>query len=476
MLSNRHNQYIVALILPALVTLLALLPRGMVPAENIALVYIVAVIVTAVNTGTRPAMLAAFVSFITFNFFFTEPRHTLLVLHPPDVLTISIFLLTAVLVGHLAARLRERVEQLQNREHFSNIELIFMEKLAGAIDAKQVLTALDEALQHISGLQYELLTTKDAIQAQEQERPGTAAAIDASATRFPTRELTDGEDIVAILKTQSDAEARDQNDSIQLLVHQANLALGRTRLVADLQHEKLGKEQETLRSSLLSSVSHDFRTPLTSMIGAASTLQEMRDSLSPAQQKELLDSILSEASRLDGYTQKLLDMTRLGYGELKLHRSTVSLKEILNVIKKRFRHAGKEDRLKLEVASTLPLLNVHAALIEQALYNVIENALKFSPTDAFVSVRGFTEDSQLVIEIEDSGPGIPLEEREKVFEMFHSADRGDRRVAGSGLGLAICKGMIGAHGGVVEIRDPTTGSGCVVVIRLPLPDTGEQSE
>lgn len=290
------------------------------------------------------------------------------------------------------------------------------------------------------------------------------------------RVLTDGEDIVAILETPSGSKARDQNDSIQLLLHQANLALGRTRLVRDLQREKLGKEQEALRSSLLSSVSHDFRTPLTSMIGAASTLQEMGDVLSPAQQKELLDSILSEASRLDGYTQKLLDMTRLGYGELKLHRSTVSLEEILNVIKKRFRHLGKEGRLKLNVSSSLPLLNVHAALIEQALYNVIENALKFSPPAAFVSVRGFMEDSELVIEIEDSGPGIPLAEREKVFEMFHSADRGDRRVAGTGLGLAICKGMIGAHGGVVEIRDPAKGSGSVVIIRLPLANTGDQSE
>jgi two-component system sensor histidine kinase KdpD len=134
-------------------------------------------------------------------------------------------------------------------------------------------------------------------------------------------------------------------------------------------------------------VSHDFRTPLTAMIGAASTLIEMGSALEPDQQQELLNSILTEAIRLNGYTQKLLDMTRLGHGELTLHRSTVSIEEIINFVIKRFKSQKEDQRLELDIESHLPLLDVHAALIEQALYNVIENALKFAPTDSRIAIR-----------------------------------------------------------------------------------------
>lgn len=469
MFKNPHYKYLLAVVIPLPVSLLAIFPREIIPADNVALVFIIAVILTAVNTGTRPAMLSAFVSFITFNFFFTEPLHSLLVLNPQDALTISLFALTALLVGHLAARLRERVEQLQIREHFSKIELVFMERLAAAIDSNHVLMALEEALRSFSGLGFKL----SRVTASDVALAGTDV-IRKNSEIYTTRLLTDGQEQVALLHTLENSGPPDQKDSIQLLVHQTNLALGRTRLARDLQRERNGKEQEALRSSLLSSVSHDFRTPLTAMIGAASTLQEMGELLSPPDQRELLDSILSEAIRLDGYTQKLLDMTRLGYGELKLNRSTISLEEILNVVNKRFRHDGKQQRIKLELAPSLPLLNVHAALIEQALYNVIENSLKFSAPDELVVVRGSIREGEMVIEVEDNGPGIPVLEREKVFEMFHSADRGDRRVAGSGLGLAICKGMIGAHGGRVQILDTARNTGCIVEIRMPLAHAGEQ--
>ncbi len=470
MLSIRYYNYLLAVILPLLVSLLALVPREIVPADNIALVYIVAVIVTAVNTSTRPAMLSAFVSFITFNFFFTEPVHSLLVLHPQDVLTIMLFALTALLVGHLAARLRERVEQLQNRERFSKIELVFMERLAAALEPSQVLAALEEALPSIAGLSYELLPAATAVSPDPAK---TDASLSTSGHRT-TRLLTDGQENFAILHTVANSRPQADEDSVQLLVQQANLALWRTKLVHELQRERNDKEQEALRSSLLSSVSHDFRTPLTAIIGAASTLQEMGNSLSTAEQGELLDSIRSEAVRLDGYTQKLLDMTRLGHGELKLNRSMVSLEEILNVVNKRFRASGRQQRIKLEFAPSLPLLNVHAALIEQALYNVIENSLKFSAPEELVFVRGSMRDGKMVIEVADNGPGIPVSEREKVFEMFHSADRGDRRVAGSGLGLAICKGMVGAHGGRVQILDTANKSGCIVAIELPVAQESDQ--
>jgi two-component system sensor histidine kinase KdpD len=202
---------------------------------------------------------------------------------------------------------------------------------------------------------------------------------------------------------------------------------------------------------------------------------EMGDTLTPAQERELLESVLSEAQRLNNYTQNLLDMTRLGRGELRLDRSWVSIEEIVNVTLKRIRPLAESHHLHVRMATPLPLLRVHPALIEQAIFNVLHNALKFSPAGTDVILSCYAEQpevagqgSQLVIEISDQGPGIEESEREKVFRMFHTAEQGDRRVAGSGLGLAICRGMIGAHGGSVSVSEGPAGRGCLVRIKIPV--------
>lgn len=488
MFKQKHVHYFIALALPAIATGIALPFRALILAENAALLYIVAVIVTAANTGMKPAMLSAFASFISLNYFFTQPYYSLLVLQPANILTLVMFVIAAILVGQLAARMREQLGQLRNRERFSSIELMFMEKLAVAITPGHVLNALSEALDSAVNLKYRFYPitngtiefTKEndfanRIMLQKIQAALTSNLVSSEKWTLQdelstARILSDTHDNIAILVTSRTSEASGNGDYMRLLIHQANLALRRTRLVRELEIEKIEREQEAMRSALLSSVSHDFRTPLTSMIGATSTLLELGETLDVSHQKELLESVLTEATRLNGYTQKLLDMTRLGYGELKLSRTSNSIDEILNVVVKRVRGEQKAHRLTIAIEPELPLLHVHAALIEQALYNVLENSFKFSPSESLVNLRVFKKDKNMLVEIEDAGPGIPLAERQKVFEMFHSADRGDHRVAGTGLGLAICKGMIGAHGGSVEIQDVKIGTGCLMVISLPLED------
>ncbi|MDP1930563.1 MAG: DUF4118 domain-containing protein [Gammaproteobacteria bacterium] len=355
---QKLRPYAFALSLTLVATLIDWFLQHALPASNLALIYMAAVIITSVYTATGPALLSAFSSFLVFNFFFTEPRGTFLISSREDALTAGFLVMIALLVGPLAAR--------------------------------------------------------------------------------------------------------------------------RTRLLTDLAQERMEKETELLRSSLLSSVSHDFRTPLTAMIGATTTLMEMGDTLSREQKRELLESVLSEAERLNNYTQNLLDMTRLGRGDLRLERSWVSIEEIINVTLKRIRPLAENHQLDVNMAPSLPLLRVHPALIEQAIFNVLHNSLKFSPAGS--TVRLSCHESRtvpgrvLVVEISDEGPGIEVSERENVFRMFHTAEKGDRRVAGSGLGLAICKGMIGAHGGSVEIADAVHGTGCLVRISIPVADQNENSQ
>lgn len=297
--------------------------------------------------------------------------------------------------------------------------------------------------------------------------------------------LHNSKQVIGLVKIAIEDTKHLPKDIFVLLLHQVNISLERTRLAAELEKEKIAKENELLRSALLSSVSHDFRTPLTSMIGATSTVLELGEQLSQPQVKELLTTVLDEAQRLNRYTQNLLDMTRLGFGQLRLELAWVSIEEIMSVAKKRLKPIISRHELVLDITPNLPLLYVHSALIEQAIFNVVDNAIKFSPPKAPVKINCYKAKHQIIIDICDQGPGVPEDERERVFERFHTAEKGDRRKSGSGLGLTICRGMITAHGGTVKIYDnpyleeSSSQPGCCVRISLPLekqPDSADNSE
>jgi two-component system sensor histidine kinase KdpD len=249
-------------------------------------------------------------------------------------------------------------------------------------------------------------------------------------------------------------------------------ALERARLAGELEAARVQGETERLRNALLSSVSHDLRSPLASMIGAAGTLSSYEAQLPREERQQLLDAILGEGQRLDRYIQNLLDMTRLGHGTLKLNRDWVDVAEIVAAAVTRLRKLFPELRLDTALPSDTLLLYVHPALIEQALFNILENAARFSPPDEPVRISVHVVGEQLHIDVSDRGPGIPEDERARIFDMFYSVARGDRAPQGTGLGLAICRGMIGAHGGNVEAL-PGEAGGTTIRIALPLPAAPE---
>lgn len=473
--------FLPAVALPLLVAAFSWFVHDYISAANIALFYISVVILVAINAGMRPAMVAAVCSFLAFNFTYTEPRGTFFVDQRQDLLMLVLFLLIALIVGRLAANLREQLERLRTREALSRMELGFMQKLSAAVSTPEIIEVVRVALASIMNLKYRLIlchngevnwSEKEHLeqatlrqQINEQLRDGRALRQpELNSDTMTLLFLGDGQLVQAVLVVLPSPD--DTGNLARLMGRQAILALTRTRLAAELENEKLARESETLRSSLLSSLSHDFKTPLTSMIGASSTLLELGDNLNREQQRELLDAIQSEAQRLASFTQNLLDLSQLDEGALALNRSTVTIEEILHPVLKRL-HQHRQCTIEVDIAPGLPALDVHAALIEQALYNVLDNACKFSPADRPVRLRCNAIADRLTITVEDAGPGIPVAERDKVFELFHSADRGDRRAAGSGLGLAICKGMIGTHGGSVSIADSPDLGGCLVRISLP---------
>lgn len=478
-------QYALACLLPATVAVITWSVYGQISAANIALLYLFLVMLIAIYTSTRPALLAALVSFLAFNISYTEPQGTLLVLHRQDLLMILLFLLVALIVGALAGRLREQLRESQIRQRLGEIQIEYTATLASAIQSKQVLHSLRAALDKATGEPSVLqeLPMKDSdwqqwdqqLQAStmEQIRTHLAAAPDKMTLELVSKEgtvyvLHDGNSFLALVLVKTGSEPI--LPVARLMAQQATNALSRIRLANELKSEQQEKENELIRSSLLSSLSHDFRTPLTSMMGASSTLLELGEQLSDAERSELLHSIRDESQRLNSYTLKLLDMAQLGRGQYKLNRTTIDIDELIYAVLKRVRLTYPHEFVQ-DSEADLPAIEVHSALIEQALYNVIENACKFSPAEKPIIIHCRTDRANLIIRVEDYGPGIPDAEKEQVFEMFHSASRGDRRAAGSGLGLAISKGMIAAHGGDIRIQDSAQHSGCVVQISLPI--TGE---
>ncbi|MDO9476426.1 MAG: ATP-binding protein [Pseudohongiella sp.] len=258
-----------------------------------------------------------------------------------------------------------------------------------------------------------------------------------------------------------------------LIGHQTDLLRRRIDAQANTERElaraRADKDRELLRTALTSSLSHDLKTPLATIVGAGSTLLDLRQDLTEQDQVELIKSMLEESRRLEKYIQNLLDMTRLGYGDLPIDRQSIDLSEIINVVRKRIMRAWPNARLEVSLPESLSQLTVHPALLEQAIYNLVDNAVKFNGPGESVSINARQSDDAIVIDIVDHGPGIPMVNRETAFDFFENFGRGDQHQAGEGLGLAIAKGMIGAHGGKLMILDTLNGdSGTCMRIELPI--------
>jgi two-component system sensor histidine kinase KdpD len=244
-------------------------------------------------------------------------------------------------------------------------------------------------------------------------------------------------------------------------------ALTRLSLDGQLASTRLQAETERLRAELLASVSHDLRSPLSTIIGSAESLVAYQGQLSADDQAALARNIAQEGQRLDRYIQNLLDMTRLGHDGLQLQRDWIGVDELLGAAVARMRRQAAAPPVDVRLEPGLPLLRVHGPLLEQALFNVLDNAAKFSPPGAPMEVRARATQDEVILEVVDRGPGIAEDDRERVFDRFHRVAQGDRAPPGTGLGLAICRGVLVAHGGSAQALAGDDGVGTVVRLRLP---------
>lgn len=484
-----RNDLVLAVTAAAVAIAAGLLAERWVGLDDLSTVFIVAVVMVASRTRMTAAVIAATLCFLAYNFFFIEPRYTFYIGAGQGVVTVLLFLAAALVAGRLASKLREQVVALRAANAHATALQSLGRQLASAADMGQVVSAGRAALKRAFGVEVivqlgdEPFGQGDVPRMHERDRAAAdwARKNRQAAGRF-TNTLANSDwwflPLTVDGATPGVIGMRFAAKTPRLGVEQRRLAeamaddiaqaIMRTRLVADLENARVTGETERLRSALLSSVSHDLRSPLASIIGSAGSLDSYGEQMSQEDRRSLLETIRLEGERLDRYIQNLLDMTRLGHGGLTLNRDWIGVDELLGSAVGRLQRYQPEARIELSIAEHLRPIWVHPALVEQALFNVIENAAKFSPKgEALVIHARDQNDGQLRIDVEDRGPGIPEEERKRIFDMFFSVERGDRGRSGTGLGLAITQGMIGAHGGSVEALPGRSGRGTTIRITLP---------
>jgi two-component system sensor histidine kinase KdpD len=268
----------------------------------------------------------------------------------------------------------------------------------------------------------------------------------------------------------------DERRLLDALIDQSALAIERVHLVEEMEKVERAVETERLRAALLTSISHDLKTPLAAIIGAAGALRNLAAGMSDQERADLLTTVIDESERLNRFIANLLDMTRLESGAVVPNAALHDPNEIVGSVLRRVEKILNQHKVELDLADELPMLELDAVLFEQVLFNLLDNASKYAPTGTTIRIRSWRDDETVCLQVLDEGKGIPETDLPHVFDKFYRAQKGDQVLAGTGLGLAISRGFIEAMKGTITAANRTDRSGAVFTIRLPVPDMVRQWE
>jgi two-component system sensor histidine kinase KdpD len=450
--------------------LLCLLLDDRLPSASLPLVFLAPVLVSAIRYGFWAGLLAAVLAFVGYNFLFVEPRHTLSVARPEDALALGIFLLVAAVTGVLAGRMREEADAARNRADVLEILSDFAADLSGAMRIDEIESLAKRHLSRAAGGEAVMLrpdggrlqvvdeanlSPADLIAADRAFRrgqPQAATAAGWSGSRFSFLPLRGGDKIVAVYGVIfSETGSAEREQAVEAMMRQTELAIERVAFARDAEDARAVAEQERIRSALLSSISHDLRTPLSTILGSVTSLREFGDKMPSEARSDLLLAIEEETERLSRFVANLLAMTRLEAG-LDIRREWVDAVDVAAAAVKRARKSFPGATILLDAGTAAAAIYADAALLEQVLFNLIDNAVKYSPADRPVSVTVSAGRETVEFAVLDEGCGIPMKDIDQIFEKFF---RGDRvQFAGGGLGLAICRGVVTALGGKILAESP----------------------
>ncbi|MCS0457118.1 MULTISPECIES: sensor histidine kinase [Rhizobium] len=465
--------------------------------RNLALVFLMAVLTSAVIHGLRPALYTCILSALSFNFFFLPPRYTLTISDPESVLALFFFLGVAVIASNLTATVQRQAAAARQRARTTEDLYLFSKKLAGTGTLDDVLWATAFQLASMLKVRVVLLLPEEGTIAVKAGYPpdDTLDEADIAAARWAWEHnhaagrgadtlpgakrlyvpLRTGRAAVGVIGLDNDRRdgrllMPEQQRLLDALADQAALAIERIQLVADVDRARLAAEADRLRSALLTSISHDLKTPLAAILGAAGTLRDYLDSMSQEDRVDLLSTVIDESERLNRFIANLLDMTKIESGAMEPNYALHYPGDIAGSALRRAEKILAHHKTVVTIPADLPMVRVDPVLFEQVLFNLLDNAAKYAPQGSSIRIDGWADGYNVMIQVSDKGPGIPPADVDRVFDTFYRVRKGDQVRAGTGLGLSICRGFVEAMGGTITAANRSDRSGAVFTIRLPKPN------
>ncbi len=468
-------------------TLLTLPMIGYLELTNIVMLFLLAVLLVAVRLGRGPAVLAAFLSVALFDFFFVPPRFSFSVSDAQYLVTFAVMLAVALITGQLAAGLRHQAGQASRKERQTRALYELARDLAGALSVEQVAVAVQRFLRENFALEaLLLLPDRDNVLApatpldknfqmeanlaltaythDQRIEDSTLSGFGYGSMYLPLKAPMRVRGVMLVATARPDPEAVSaQQPLLASLASLVAIAVERLHYVEVAQNSQVEIVSERLRSSILSALSHDLRTPLTALVGLADALTLSRPAL-PENAQESAAAIREQALRLNGLVANLLDMARLHAGHVRLRKEWQPLEEVIGASTQLLARSLARHPVRVTLVPDLPLLEFDAVLIERVFCNLLENAAKYAPPDTPIEIEATAADGYAQISVTDHGPGIPADKA--LFEMFVRGEQESAKT-GVGLGLAICRAIVEAHGGTIRAANRAEGGACLT-FTLPL--------
>jgi two-component system sensor histidine kinase KdpD len=468
--------------------------------ENVDLVFLTAVVGVAVRCGLWPSLFASVAASLCYNFFFLPPIYTFTIADPTNVAAFFFFIVIAIVVSNVAARVRTQAVVAMGRARATESLYAFSRKLAGvgALDDVLWATAYQTAL--MLKVRVVLLLPENGFIAVKAGYPpeDTLNSADLAAAKWAWENnrsagrgsdtlpgakrlflpMRTGRGAIGVVGIDRDKPGPlltpDERRLLDALIDQAALAIERVHLVEDMDRVKRTIETDRLRSALLTSISHDLKTPLAAVLGSASALRDLAAKLTEAEKADLLATIIDESERLNRFIANLLDMTKLESGAIVPNAAPYDLGEIVGSALRRANKILAQHQVELELATALPMVTLDAVLFEQALFNILDNAAKYAPVGTTIRIRSWRDTHSVCLQILDEGVGIPPADIEHIFDKFYRVQKGDQVRAGTGLGLAISRGFVEAMNGTITAANRMDRTGAAFTIKLPVPATPQQ--
>ena len=469
---------------PLLLTLIDWPFRDMLTPSNILLVYLLGVFIVAIRLGLWPSILASLTSAAAFAYFFAPPIFSFAIADQENLVGLAVMLVVGVVTSNLAESVRHQARIAEHRERRVSALYRLSKELTEACSEKDI---IDIGVRHLhiefgaraillfpdgnGTLHYpgdapleivDLTMAQHVFDQGQMEYDSTGPAL-----YLP---LNDSTGIIGVLALESVNAQRifipEQRELLGAFINQISHALKRARLAEQAKDVTVKMQAETLRNSLLSSISHDLRTPLATIVGAAGSLETDDERLSKDSRRKLVGAISQEAQRMSDLTVKILEMARLEAGEVILNRQWYAAEEIIGSALHRLDKTLKNRQVNVQMADNLKLIHVDAVLLQQVMVNLLDNADKYSPAELPIDISVTTTPFSLSITVADRGPGIPENFQQQIFDKFFRI-HAESAQSGVGLGLSICRAIVEAHGGDLQASN-RNGGGTLFQLHLPI--------